>query len=184
MFLFFIFSMSQYPHPRHCLNITKKERIFRRAFNRNRWSRVPQNRINRIISLLQDIERCQRNNSAYDRLIAQGNTSPGFERQLYPTLEYSSSEYEDDSPDEEEVSSNESTKSQCHSNQTEIEEENQEPEFPRASSSVRILSNSPQPRILSNSPQSGIPQTSMSTDIINTSTPSMDELISVEETLY
>ena len=163
--------MSDYPHIRHCLNITKKERIFRRAFNRNRWSRVPQERIHRIINLLQDIDRCQRNNEAYDRLMARGNTSPGFERQLYPTLEYSSSEYEDDSPDDENVSSNESTKSQCRSSSTEIEEnqENQEPEFPRASSSVRVLSNSP---------IAGFPRaTNNGADDLCTPTPSMDELL-------
>ena len=134
-------------YSRTCLNITKKERILRRAFNRNRWSRVPPNRIKRMIDLLQDIERCQRDNETYDHLIDQGNLSPGFERQKYPTLEYTNSEYESDSPDDEEVSSNESTKSQYHSPKSESENEedqnNQEPEIPQASSSVRVLSNSP-----------------------------------------
>ena len=148
-------------HRRHCLNITKKERIFRKAFNRNRWSQVPPKRIRRIINLLTDVERCQINNATYDRLINQGEFSPGFERQLYPSLEYTSSEYESDSADDEYVSSNESTKSQhfSHSPDDDVKEE------PKQTSSIRVLSNSPiSGKTLSNSPIGSTRQTKRSRD--------------------
>ena len=93
---------------RFCKNITKKERIFRRAFNMNRWSMVPPRRINRIIELLEVIKQRQRNNVIYDSYVSgrRRSISPTLARQRYPMLEYSDSEYDSESSDNESVSSN------------------------------------------------------------------------------
>ena len=74
-------------HYRVCTNITKKERLFLRAYNRMDWSDVPVRRIERMIEGLQRIrQNRERHHSSPNRY--QSN------------LDYSSSEYEPDSPDE------------------------------------------------------------------------------------
>ena len=74
-------------HYRVCTNISKKERLFLRAYNRMDWSDVPVRRIDRMIEGLQRIrQNHERHHSSPNRY--QSN------------LDYSSSEYEPDSPDE------------------------------------------------------------------------------------
>ena len=74
-------------HYRVCTNITKKERLFLRAYNRMDWSDVPVRRIDRMILGLQRIR--------------QGINHEGHpSRHCHSTLDYSSSEYEPESPDE------------------------------------------------------------------------------------
>ena len=94
------------PHARFCTNITKKERIFQRTFNRTRWSTIPVRRIQRIKNKLDRILEVRRQNNYHYQQISQG-TNPATEKTPYPHLDYTTSEYESESSDNESVLSNE-----------------------------------------------------------------------------
>src|SRR5574343_282938 len=76
-------------HKRYCLNISRKERIFMKAFNRMKWSEVKIGRINQTIRTLERIK----------YLKERGQKRIG-QRINYPDLEFTESEYESESTEE------------------------------------------------------------------------------------
>jgi len=84
---------------RWCVNITKKERIFQTALNNMRWSEVPMDRLKNIITHLKEVQQTKRRNQLRAEMIERG-VKPQFARKKYPKLNYSSSEYEEDSSDQ------------------------------------------------------------------------------------
>jgi len=94
MLLFF--RMPRYQ--RWCKNVSKKERILKKAINRMRWSEMSMDRLDKVIDHLKDIRDVKRLNQLRTQLKKRGET-PQFLLRRYPTLEYSSSEYETESSD-------------------------------------------------------------------------------------
>src|SRR5574343_616360 len=76
-------------HKRYCLNITRKERIFMKAFNRMKWSEIKTGRIDQTIRTLERIK----------YLKERGQKRIG-QRINYPDLEFSESEYESETTEE------------------------------------------------------------------------------------
>jgi len=84
---------------RWCVNITKKERILQNAINNMRWSEVPVNRLQDIINHLKEVKNTKRRNQLRAGIIERG-VRPQFARKKYPKLNFSSSEYEEESSDQ------------------------------------------------------------------------------------
>jgi len=99
MFLYFYVIFFRMPrYQRWCKNITKKERILKKAINQMHWSEMSMDRLDKVIDHLKDIRDVKHLNQLRSQLKKRGET-PQFLLRRYPMLEYSSSEYETESTD-------------------------------------------------------------------------------------
>jgi len=64
-----------------------------------RWSEVPMDRLKNIINHLKEVQQTKRRNQLRAEIIERG-VKPQFARKKYPKLNYSSSEYEEESSDQ------------------------------------------------------------------------------------
>ena len=94
-------------YPRFFTNLTKKERILRKSFNKVKWSVVPYRRVIRMIERLYKIIDVQTHNKVRENDIAAGRPPKTRFPKKYPALDFSESEYEAESTDTESVESNE-----------------------------------------------------------------------------